>query len=84
MSKLYNGYSNYATWRVNTEILNDLYFAEPQTADSLKKLVEWYVYGDETDTSLKGCYARAFLGNVNYYELERLINDKILQLNENN
>ena len=81
--KKYHGYTNNATWRVMTEILGDLYFAKPQTEDSLKELVNWYVFGEKKDTTLKGDYARAFLSDVNYYELKRMINDEI-KLNEDN
>ena len=81
--KKYHGYTNNATWRVMTEILGDLPYDKLQTEDSLKKIVEWYVFGEKKDTTLKGDYARAFLSNVNYYELKRMINDEI-KLNEDN
>ena len=45
--KRYNGYTNNATWRVMTEILGDLPYNKLQTEDSLKKIVEWYVFGEK-------------------------------------
>ncbi len=76
-NKTHNGFSNYATWRIYVEILGDLKYTKPQTTDSLKEIVEWYVFGDNKDTTLKGDYARAFLSDVNYYELKRSINDEL-------
>ena len=59
MNKEYNGWTNYATWRVNMEILGDIEFDEIVSADGLKvrliiddkiirDLVSWcpyYIYG---------------------------------------
>ena len=42
--KNYNGWSNYATWRVNLEILGDIEFEETVTADELKEIVEECVF----------------------------------------
>jgi hypothetical protein len=83
-NKTHNGYTNNATWRVMVEILGDLTYTKPQTTDSLRAttdslraIVEWYVFGDDKDTTLKGDYARAFLRDVNYDELLKDINDEI-------
>ena len=76
-NKTHNGYTNNATWRVMVEILGDLTYTKPQTTDSLRAIVEWYVFGDNKDTTLKGDYARAFLRDVNYDELLEHINDEI-------
>ncbi len=42
----YNGWTNYATWRVNLEILGDIQWAsdETVTADYLKEIVENVVF----------------------------------------
>lgn len=84
MSKKYNGWTNYATWRINLEILGDIEFEKPVTIDELKEIVEECVF-----TNFDTCktprliedYARAFISEVNFYEIKRHINDE-LELNE--
>ena len=44
MNKNYNGWTNYATWRVNLEILGDIEFEEQVSADYLKDLTEECVF----------------------------------------
>jgi len=83
----YNGWSNYATWRVNLEILSDMDWYETEHADTdyLKQLVEDIVFDEyranNTITSrLAEDYARAFLNEVNYDEiLERILDEKEIQ-----
>ena len=82
MSKLYNGYDNFPTWKVQLEILGYMEFNEPVTADLLKKIVENNVFVHRKD--LLENYARCFLSTVNYYQLERFINDELKEQNENN
>ena len=83
MSKKYNGYDNYPTWRVMTEILGNIEFNKPVTIDKLKEIVEDDVFVYRCDNKADS-YARAFLSDVNYYELERIINDEIQEANEDN
>ena len=83
----YNGWTNYATWRVNLEILGDMDWYETEHADTdyLKQLVEDIVFDEyrtnNTITSrLAEDYARAFLNEVNYDEiLERILDEKEIQ-----
>ena len=86
MSK-YNGWNNYATWRVNLEILdginvqNHFYAVEkPETsdlADWLKEYCEDAVFSGESNRdSLMGNYAQAFLNDVDWWELaEHFLSD---------
>jgi hypothetical protein len=86
-STTYNGWSNYATWRVNLEILDgidtrDQYPTEVADDDAytLGKLLEEYADSVVTqDGSLEGLavdYARAFLADVNWHEIaEHLLDD---------
>lgn len=79
--KNYNGWSNYATWRINLEILGDIEFEESVTADELKEIVEECVFRNPNtcDTPyLVEDYARAFLSQVNYYEIAEAINTDML------
>ena len=83
----YNGWTNYATWRINLEILGDIEFDEHVSADYLREITEDCVFGgrDFSGLSLVKDYAQAFLDNVNYYEIARHINEEIdLQTNHDN
>ena len=76
----YNGWTNYATWRVNLEILSDIEFDEHISADYLKEMVEEaiFVNFDTCDTPrLIEDYARAFVSQVNFYEIAKHINEEI-------
>ena len=78
----YNGWTNYATWRINLEIfdgvtLKDLNTVEVdayQLKDYLQEYAEEIVFldshiGGKTPSSLMEDYARAFLSDVNWYEI---------------
>jgi len=74
----YNGWSNYATWKINLEIFSDMeykdLFDEFPNAEMLEDYVEHLVFDHHGDMGLMESYARAFLSNVNYYEiLEHII-----------
>lgn len=77
-TKQYNGYSNYATWRVQLEILDGIEWEAPVKADDLQEIVEDVVFNNTVEKDcLAADYARSFLGDVNYYELERIINQEM-------
>ncbi len=84
----HNGWTNYATWRVNLEIIDgyDWYECEHVDADYVKELVEDAVFGDGPELKkdlLKDSYANAFLSEVNYHEIaENLINESINEKEE--
>ena len=83
----YNGWSNYATWRINLEILGDIQFDEHVSADYLKEIVNDCVFRNEDFSNLwlVKDYALAFLNDVNYYEIAEHINEEIdLQTNYDN
>lgn len=84
----YNGWTNYATWRVNLEVVDglepeyfDLEAGEQMTlvdvhelADAMQSYVEEVIfsecrYDERRPTSLVEDYARAFLSDVNWYEI---------------
>ena len=83
MTEKYNGYTNYATWRVNLEIVEqmDIEFAVEENlrfdADMVKEWVEYAVFGDEDKGGFMSDYARAFLNEVNYHELASNLNEEI-------
>jgi len=76
----YNGWTNYATWRINLEILGDIKFEDRISVDDLKEIVEDCVFTNfnTCDTPrLVEDYARAFVSEVNFYEIARSINEEI-------
>ena len=80
MKEKYNGWTNYATWRVNLEILGDIMFEEKVSVDGLKELVEDCVFRNPNtcDTPyLVEDYARAFVSEVNFYEIAQGINEEL-------
>lgn len=62
----YNGWTNYATWRVNLEMFDgsDLYW----TADSARDFVEEIII-DSTPEGVARDYALAFISDVNWHEI---------------
>ena len=70
-----NGWTNYATWRINLEILSDVEFDEQVSADYLEDLVEDCVF---TNAVVKDClaadYAQAFIAQVNFHEIAESVN----------
>ena len=77
-TKQYNGWTNYATWRVNLEIF-DGYDHEVKDVDAewCKQYAEDAViaYRDIDPTSLCASYALAFMFNVNWHEIAESINE---------
>ena len=75
----YNGWTNYATWRINLELFNDMdvtdYFDELPTTEMLEDYVENIVFDHSGNMGLMEDYARAFLCNVNYYEILEYIRE---------
>jgi len=78
MKKEYNGWTNYATWRVNLEILGDIEFEDIVSADDLKEIVEDCVFNNTVEKDcLAADYARSFIQQVNFYEIAESINSEI-------
>ena len=82
MKTEYNGWTNYATWRVNLEILGDIEFEETATADDLKEIVEDCVFNNTVEKDcLAADYARSFIQQVNFYEIAEGINSELDEQN---
>ena len=76
----YNGWTNYATWRVNLEILGDIQFEDKTSADDLKEIVEDVVFSQyemPSGSHLIEDYAKAFISEVNFYEIAENINEEL-------
>jgi hypothetical protein len=85
----YNGWTNYATWRINLEIFDG---ASPEellgemievSAENLEDYVEEILFGEAPDGLIKD-YASAFVNDVNWQEIADSINDTFKQEIEEN
>jgi hypothetical protein len=85
--KRYNGWTNYATWRVNLEIFDGFdpreHFTAPDEGFDVSELVDYLKeYADDIVTmdNTKGLavdYARAFLQDVSWHEIAEHMLDEI-------
>ena len=62
----YNGWTNYATWRVNLEMFDGS--EDTWTADSAKEWVEEVIESTTTEGVARD-YAMAFVNEVNWHEI---------------
>ena len=82
MSEKYNGWTNYATWRVNIEMFDGVTLEDLNTVETdpydLKDYLEDYAeemifsgvrFDERRPSNLMEDYARAFLSDVNWYEI---------------
>ena len=73
----YNGWTNYATWRVNLEIFDGLdsdMDGEKVTAEGCKDYADEVL--SENGEGLALDYARAFIASVNWHEIAEALNEK--------
>ena len=80
MNKEYNGWTNYATWRVNLEIIDGIEIETQVCAATIKEIVEDVVFSQYelgNGSHLVEDYARAFISEVNFYEIAQSINEEI-------
>ncbi len=80
MNKEHNGWTNYATWRVNLEIIDGIEIDTITCAEYIKEYVEDVVfsqYGMGSGSHLVEDYARAFIQQVNFYEIAQSINEEL-------
>ena len=85
----YNGWTNYATWRINLELFGDIDFVEEDFFDGkceaqwVEEMVEDWVFGDSSGSlGLVEDYARAFIDQVNFHEIANHINDELEHIKE--
>ena len=80
MNKEYNGWTNYATWRINLEIIDGIEIDTIICAEYIKELVEDVVFSQYelgNGSHLVEDYARAFISEVNFYEIAQSINEEL-------
>ncbi len=79
----YNGWTNYATWRINLEIfdgLDPMEFWGIKPADIAPEFLEAYAEALVSETTPEGLaldYALAFMANVNWYEIARHMQEEV-------
>jgi hypothetical protein len=92
MSDTYNGWTNYATWRINLEIFDGVEpgdlgcftrYEEPELSDVAEYLNEHvdeilcsYAKGGPCGEGLTLDYARAFVAQVNWHEIAQHFMDE--------
>ena len=73
MTEKYNGWTNYATWRVNLEMFDGYQVSLPvspvELADNLREFAEDVISSGCTENSVAQQYALAFLNDVNWMEI---------------
>lgn len=75
----HNGWTNYATWRVNLEMFDGMgtidylghYTTTSDLAELMKKYAENIITDFDSKTNLAQDYALAFLSDVNWYEIAK-------------
>jgi multimeric flavodoxin WrbA len=86
----YNGWTNYATWRVNLEIfdgfdMDSLVSFDMKDLYNLTELVEGYATDwiiESSESGLARDYALAFLQEVNWKEIAQALVDNYAEENE--
>lgn len=80
MDTKYNGWTNYATWRVYLEIFSDFeddMFEEAVDAQWAEDYANTVVFESDSYSGLIVDYAGAFLSTVNYAEIANHLNELI-------
>jgi len=80
MKEKYNGWTNYATWRINLEIIDGIEIDTIICAEYIKEYIEDVVFGQYelgNGSHLVEDYARAFVSEVNFYEIAQSINEEL-------
>ena len=88
----YNGWTNYATWRVNLELIDDIQdketffgISEYTEAYELAKYIEQYVeecLSNDMPNELTLSYAMAFIAEVNWYEIAQHLIEEVTYENQ--
>lgn len=84
----YNGWTNYATWRINLEIVDDAFSGSDfsdwsstyELAQSMKDYVEEILYDKGESPAVD--YAMAFIAEVNWQEIASHYENEIAEANK--
>ena len=80
MKEKHNGWTNYATWRINLEIIDGIEFETKMCAATIKEIIDDVVFSQYelgNGSHLIEDYARAFVSEVNFYEIAQSINEEL-------
>jgi len=80
MKEKHNGWTNYATWRINLEVIDGIEFEVKTCAATIQEIVEDVVFSQHElggGSRLVYDYARAFVSEVNFYEIAQSINEEL-------
>lgn len=81
MNETHNGWTNYATWRVNLEMFDNspwrYELPKDITPEQCQEMVEDFIY-DSADNLVQG-WAMAFLSEVNWHEIAEHMRDEIAE-----
>ena len=80
MKEKHNGWTNYATWRINLEIIDGIEFEVKTCAEDIKEIVEDVVFSQYelgNGSHLVEDYARSFISQVNFYKIAESINEEL-------
>ena len=73
-NETYNGWTNYATWRVHLEMFDDMEADEPVRWQDIRDMAEDVVEASSSE-GLARDYAMAFLSDVNWREIADHVNE---------
>ena len=80
MKEKHNGWTNYATWRINLEIIDGIEFEVKTCAATIQEIVEDVVFSQYelgNGSHLVEDYARSFISQVNFYKIAESINEEL-------
>lgn len=72
----YNGWANYATWRIHLEVFDGYEPDAPVSADECREQVEELIEAS-SDEGLARDYALAFINDVDWREIAEQVNEGI-------
>ena len=75
----YNGWYNYATWRINLEIFDGMEIDEPWNWEQCRDYAEEMITMDCDETSLAASYAMAFINDVAWAEISEHLNEHLTE-----
>ena len=73
----YNGWNNYATWRIWNDMLVNIDFTERVVEEYLEEIVNDIVFTNKTVGGYIEDYANLFIAEVDFEELMDAINDNV-------
>ena len=73
-NKTYNGWTNYATWRIALEIFDGYEPDYEMSAQDCESFADEIIFQNSSDT-LSDSYARAFISDVNWHEIAEHLNE---------